>query len=221
MQAYQGSAASQLDALLRGARLSVARASSATTAALGKRLGQLWLARACVHAGHSMFLWFSRATCGGMHLAARARALSVHKRVHRVGYHTLIYSRCSEFSEHGACRLGGRTGLHSRPPIPDADGVSGKSEACALGGPAPRVVGGRAAPASAHRPRVARHIARVAEVRGAGECELSHTWALQAPPALNSQGLAQVCFVSLDMQRLSAGSITKHAEIWIRASGKV
>ena len=50
------------------ARLSVARASSATTAAAGKRLGQQWLPRACVHAAHSMFLWLSRATPGGMHL---------------------------------------------------------------------------------------------------------------------------------------------------------
>jgi len=53
------------------ARLSAARASSATTAALGKRLGQLWAARACVHARHSMFLWLSRVTPSGRHLARR------------------------------------------------------------------------------------------------------------------------------------------------------
>ena len=59
-------------------------------------------------------------------------------------------------------------------------------------GRAPRVVGRRAAPAAQHVPRVARHVARVAEVRRAGEDHVARP-AQAAPDAWYATVLQKCC----------------------------
>ena len=180
------------------------------TARSGKRLGQQWRPRACVQGAHSILRWFRRATPAGMHLRARAwhgrngkQQQNIRFRAHVLGKQNdknpkstsaacIMENLAQEDQDAYACqhRMSGGQSASSadtheafKPHVTDF-----AMSMCQVGlrvgrrgGHALCVVGCRAAPAAHHVPRVARHIARVAEVRRAGEHQVRSCVGQAAP----------------------------------------